>query len=149
VQVSPPSASRSIRRTLSGLLLVGFLAHAGDGLVALMCDPGMEHGAAHGEAADPAAGSGHGGHEHAEVHASEQVPPPPLSEGGDGVPTHGEAPCPLGSGVMVFCGGAATVPTPSFSDAPRVPFGDAPAIIDPSDALGTLLSLKLFRPPRA
>jgi hypothetical protein len=149
VRVSPPSTSRSIRRTLSGVLLVGFLAHAGDGLVALMCDPGMEHGHAHEEAADPAAGSGHGGHEQPEGHAPEPVLPPAPSEGGGGVPNHGEAPCPLGSGVMAFCGGAATVPTPSFADAPRAPFGDAPAIPDATHALGTLLSLKFFRPPRA
>lgn len=147
MRVSPPSTSRAIRRTLSGLLLVGFLAHAGDGLVALMCDPGMEHGQSHGEAVDPAAGSGHA--DHPEGHAPQPGHSSGPSEGGEGVHDPGEAPCPLGSGMMAFCGGAATVPTPSFSDAPRVPFGDAPAITDPAGALGTLLSLRHFRPPRA
>jgi hypothetical protein len=149
VRVSPSSTSRAIRRTLSGLLLVGFLAHAGDGLMALMCDPGMEHGNAHGESVDPSGDSGHAGHEHPADHAPEQAPSPAPSQGAEGVPNHGDDPCPLGSGVMAFCGGAATVPTPSFSAAPRVPFGDAPAITSPSEAHGTLLSLKLFRPPRA
>jgi hypothetical protein len=141
VQVCLPSSPRLTRRILSALLLAGFLAHAGDGLVAMMCAPGMEHGQAHEDAVPPGAGAERGEH-----HQHQGTDPAP---GGEGDHDQGDEPCPLGPSAMAFCGGAATVPTASSSHAPRVPFGNALTLADPSDAFDTLLSLKLFRPPRA
>ena len=118
-------------------LLVGFLAHAGDGVMAALCHPGMgafagATVAVHGDDSHPDAQLHHDHGDHPEGET----------------PAHDD-PCPFGGASLAVCGGVATVPPlatpaglgPVLVDAPR------PAAF--AAAHGALLSLKLFRPPRA
>ena len=118
-------------------LLVGFLAHAGDGVMAALCHPGMDASAGatvavHGDDSHPDAQLHHDHGDHPEGET----------------PAHDD-PCPFGGASLAVCGGVATVP-PLATPAGLGPvLGDAPRPAAFAAAHGALLSLKLFRPPRA
>ena len=111
------------------LLLVGFLAHAGDGIVTALCHPGQE-ASGHLDMA-----SGHAQGSHSVDHAGEEP--------------SGGMPCPFGSGAVAPCAGTA----PAFSTAPmvRTPLTATVSSVrsEPDHTPGILLSSGLFRPPRA
>lgn len=117
-------------RIACALLLAGFLAHAGEGVMTALCHPGMDdpagtHLAVHGDDSH----HDHGDH--------------PTGE----APAHDD-PCPFGGASMALCGGAATVPTLTTPAGPGPVLGATPRPAGFADAHGALLALKHFRPPR-
>lgn len=125
-------------RFLATLLLLGFLAHAGEGLVAALCHPEVEahiveivHAPDHQDAYASGPEEGSAAHDH-----------------GDGTQTSDAGSCPFGSGSLAACSGSATVlsvltasgPTPAAIESLVRPLSD--------DVAGALLALTQFRPPR-
>ena len=134
------------RRIGAAALLVGFLAHSGDGLMAALCSPEMDHGPVELTAHGPGAASddvpGEPGSSH-EDHGTDSVP---AHE--DGPASH-DGPCPFGPAAPVVCGGGATVPSLGAPSVPDVSPESASVLSEPTDSRGTLLAMTPFRPPRA
>lgn len=154
----------ALGRVGCALLLLGFLAHAGDGLMAALCHPGMEdstpsgvtvhvelapdrQGAQHAEAGDVEGRHDHSGPNHS--HDPTDPHDPGQQQGPDHDPTSHDDPCPFGGASIAVCGGVATAASPLISAAPIPSTGQTSVLIDPDDSAGALLALKAFRPPRA
>jgi hypothetical protein len=118
-----------IPRLGAALLLVGFLAHAGDGLVSALCHPGQESSGHVVMEVDRTAGN------HSADHTGEETP--------------GDDPCPFGSTAVAACAGTATALT--AAPVVRAPLTAPVSSIrdEPDRTSGVLLASGLFRPPRA
>lgn len=146
-----------IRRSGAVLLLLGFLAQAGDGVASTLCHVGMDHGPEaphkhHEEAGSDAGGHAHHGHGDADPVAhdspSHHVPDGPHGPHGPGAHSE-EEPCPFGSGAVMVCAGAGTALAPTgLLRAPGFPLlpMTAPSAMD---SPGAILAHETFRPPRA
>jgi len=118
-----------VPRLGAALLLVGFLAHAGDGIVSALCHPGQEASGHLVMGVDRPAGN------HSADHTGEE--------------TSGDAPCPFGSTAVAACAGTATALT--AAPVVRAPLTATVSSVrdEPDRTSGVLLSSALFRPPRA
>lgn len=124
--------------------------------MAVLCPPGMSpHGDSsagpHMEGERAPAGEGHFGVSSQAVQDPGSSPgieiPPGPDSGSD--PDSDEMPCPFGLASGVVCSGSATVASASALLGHLSPPHLQGVFPDPDDTTATLLSLKLFRPPRA
>jgi hypothetical protein len=139
-EMAVPAKRAPGTRFLTVLLVLGFLTHAGNGLVAASCHVQLEDDLVttvladvdqqehhhHDTAGDPDASGSHHSHSGPE-------------EGGA---------CPLGGGALALCSGSPPVPSLLAASVPTpIPSGTV-AFALPDDEAGALLALNQFRPPR-
>lgn len=153
-----------VLRAFALLLLAGFLTHSGDGLMAALCHPEMME--ADGLPAEPSDAQDDGVMELSVGTVAQAADPGQLHEHGSATPAHGSGShgaddqgdhhhdhegggdtCPFGLASLAVCGGAATAPAPPSQSGPglvgaELPFGQL------NEALDTLFTHQLFRPPR-
>jgi hypothetical protein len=141
-----------IQRAGAFLLAAAFLAHAGDGLMAALCHPGMDGDGgialvAH-QASTPA------DHDHLSNHERGPEAEHAHPQSADGVDhdhpssTDDEG-CPFGMASAATCSGGANVPSTISPDRALVTPAGILAVAEPRIAHGVLTASGPFRPPRA
>lgn len=132
-----------VRRLGAAILMAGFLLHAGDGLISVLCHPTAD-------LASTIAVAEGGLHDHGPAGAGVHELEPTSGAGGhDHTSPPEDDPCPFGTASAAVCGGATTTPPPLSPLRDLVASAGPLLIAEPMAAHSERIPHAPFRPPRA